>query len=99
MAETQQTGKRTPLKIKYDNLPRHIVFEKDVLPLLEKASITRDTFYRDMKINGSAIPHIRLQVYAGLFDCSIDELIDSYVKVKPIIKRPSIAKKVGLKKP
>ena len=95
MAKQQQT---TPLRTKYEALPKSIVFETDILPLLQKADITKDTFYRDMKVKGNTIPHMRLQVYAGLFDCDVNDLIDSFVKVKPIIKRKSMAKAVGLKK-
>lgn len=89
----------SPLEIKYKALPRSVNFENDVLPTLEKHGISRATFFRDVKAKAETIPTLRLNVYSQLFDCSIDELMQGYtkVKIKPIIKRPSIAKQIGLK--
>ena len=96
MAKQQQT----PLQIKYEALPKSLVFKTDILPILEASDISGDTFYRDLKAQSNSIPVWRLQVYAGLLglDDDISQLIDSFVKVKPIIKRKSLAKSLGLKK-
>lgn len=93
-----QSQVKSPLQEKFNALPRSTHFENDVLPILEKHGISKNTFYRDQKSKGSSIPHERLQVYAALLDCDVSDLIDTYVKgVKPIVKKSSIGKRVGLK--
>ncbi len=84
--------KITPLQEKFEALPKKVNFEKEIEPILVKHEISISTFYRDLKAKPSSIPHARLQVYAALFDCDVDDLIDSYVKIKPII-RTNLAKK------
>lgn len=90
-------AKTTPLKSKFDNLPKNISLKNEIVPLLNKYDITQSTFYRDMEATPSSIPHARLQVYASLLDCEVSDLIDSFVKIKPLVKRKSIGQKVGLK--
>lgn len=87
-------AKTTPLQIQYDSLTKAEAAE--FLKSLEQYTITESTFYRDLKANSNSIPHIRLQTYAGLLNCEVADLIDHFVKVKPIVKK-SLTKKVGLK--
>lgn len=88
--------KITPLKEKFDALPRTTTVEKHIEPILKKHDIGIATFYRDLKTDGKNIPHFRLQVYAALLNCDVAELIDSFVKIKPIVNK-SLIKKSGLK--
>ena len=87
--------RKTPLATRFGQLPRDVKY----LPAIIKAGISERTFHYDKKRNPNSIPHERLEIYAGLLDCAIDDLINSYskLKVNPIIKRPSLAKSVGLK--
>ena len=77
----------TPLNEKINALPRHIVFKDHIEPELLKAGISNRTFQRDRKAKPNSIPHARLQVYAALLDCEVADLIDSFVKVTPLVKR------------
>lgn len=86
--------KTTPLQTRYNSLTKSET--TDFLKSLEQYEITRHTFYRDLKANSNSIPHKRLQIYAGLLNCDVSELIDHFVKVKSIVKK-SLTKKVGLK--
>jgi hypothetical protein len=88
--------KITPLQEKFAALPKGISFEKEIEPVLKKHDISISTFYRDLKNDPKNIEHFRLQVYAALFDCDVSDLIDSYVKIKPIIRK-NLSKKSGLK--
>lgn len=89
---------KTPLQLKFDQLPIGIGRKRFVEEVV-KAGISERTFDRDMEAASNSIPIWRMQVYSGLFGLGqdISELIDTYVKIKPIIKRPSIAKQIGLK--
>lgn len=80
-------------------LPSRITINDICDQLRKDHGITYDTFNRDRKIKATdvkSIPSDRLQVYAGLFDCSIEDLINTKKKVKPIIKS-SLAKRLGIK--
>lgn len=81
-------------------LPRHILI-RDIERLLEKEGISRDTFYRDRNLNPkseTSIPTDRLQKYANLFECSLDDLITTQVKKGKSI-REQLLKEPREKKP
>ena len=91
-------------KLKYNintylaELPARITM-KEITKELQPHKITYDTFNRDRKIEATestSIPSDRLQVYAGLFGCTIDDLINTKKKVKPIVKN-TLTKKLGIK--
>lgn len=69
---------------------------KDLLELLASYNIDRSQYYRDLKASPENIPNKRLQVYAGLLNCEVAELIDSFMKVKPLVKK-SLGSKVSMK--
>lgn len=87
--------KTTPLKDKFDALPRFVTREH-VLSKVKKQGISEATFYRDLKTDGKQIPTWRMQVYAGLLNCDFEELLNSYAKPKPIVKT-NLAKRAGIK--
>lgn len=87
-------AKTTPLQTRYNSLTKGET--TDFLKSLEQYEITRHTFYRDLKSNSNSIPHKRLQTYAGMLGCDVTELIDHFVKVKPIVKKSTLLK-AGLK--
>lgn len=93
-----QMAKISPLRKKFDELPKNITLKDVILPNLKKYDITQSTFYRDLESNPNSIPNERLQVYAGLLDCDVSDLMEGYtkIKVRPIVKK-SLTKKVGLK--
>jgi len=72
-----------------DQLPR-TVSVKALCTTLEKKGILRDTFFRDRRIEAkskTSIPEKRLSVYAQLFGCTIDELLNYKPrKIKSVIK-------------
>lgn len=91
-------------KLKYtinsylDELPSKISIS-DITKRLADYQITYDTFNRDRKIkitDRTSIPSDRLEVYAGLFGCTIEQLINTRKKIKPIIKA-SVSKRLGIK--
>lgn len=93
-------------KLKYNinsylaELPTRITISDICDRLRAEYDITYDTFNRDRKIelnSKTSIPSDRLQVYAGLFDCTIDELINNRKKIKPLIKVSSVTKRLGIK--
>lgn len=90
-------SKITPLEQIWQERPNKITFEQ-IEKLFEKADISfsRSTFERDRKANPGNIPHQRLQVYAGAFDCEVSDLIERFVKVRPIVKT-TLARKAGIK--
>lgn len=88
--------KITPLQEKFRALPKNKTVEKAIEPILIKHDISVATFYRDLKTDPKNIPTGRLQVYAALFNCDVADLIDSFVKIKPIVKK-DLVKKSGLK--
>jgi hypothetical protein len=87
--------KSTPLKDKFDALPRSVTREQ-VLSEVKKEGISEATYYRDLKTDGNQIPTWRMRVYAGLLNCDLEELLNSYVKPKPIVKT-NLAKRAGIK--
>lgn len=94
-------AKITPLQQKIRELPKGIGMRKNVLPALRKHDISSGTFYRDLKSDGNSIPYARLQIYAGFLGCSVDDLINSYTRVKPLVKparkKVSLLSKAGVK--
>jgi hypothetical protein len=57
--------------------------------LLDEHGISQNEFYRDRTAlvkSEFSIPGDRLMVYAKLFDCSIEELMNRTIKVKPLIQ-------------
>ena len=85
--------KITPLQEKFDALSKidSAIFLKRVQDHFGIA-----TFYRDLKKSAKNIEHFRLQVYAALLDCEVDDLLDSFVKIKPIVRK-NLSRKSGLK--
>lgn len=91
-------------KLKYninhylDELPARIKMAQ-IADLIKPYKITYATFNRDRQIestDSTSIPSDRLQVYAGLFGCTIDDLINTKKKVKPIVKN-TLTKRLGIK--
>jgi hypothetical protein len=84
-------------------LPRAISIAQFEEILRKDHGITRDSFYRDRNIqlsSDTSIPSDRLEVYAGLFGVSVDELKNYEVKkIKPLAERriKPIEKKLGIK--
>jgi hypothetical protein len=66
---------KTPLQLKFEQLPRFVSFIKDIKPELDKAGISRSTFDRDRKADPDLIPYGRLRFYTELFNCEIQELV------------------------
>ncbi len=83
---------KTQLEIRFKKLPRDVNYIDAII----KAGISERTFHYDKKRDPNSIPFERLNVYAGLLDCQVDDLINTYSKVKPIMNRKRT--KVGLKK-
>lgn len=82
-----------------DDLPR-VVKIGTIINELEKKGITQTSFYRDRRIKKGEITDIpgeRLLVYSKLFSVGLLELFNYDIVVPPIIKRQSIAARVGLK--
>jgi hypothetical protein len=92
-------AKTTPLQEKFQGLPKYITFEKDIQPALCKAGyeISERTFQRHREKDPNTIPTGILKIYAQLFNCTVDDLLNKYTKVSPIIKQKSIGKRNGLK--
>lgn len=79
----------------------HAMSIADLEKLLEKEyAITRSTFYADRRIMQSdvqSIPVDRMEVYAGLFNVSIEQLIFKKQKIKSIDERLGVKRvKVSL---
>ena len=87
---------KTPLEQKFLQLPRIVDFTRDIKPKLSDAGISVRTFQRDRKAIPNSIPSWRIQIYAALFNCEMADLMDSFVKIKPLVKT-KLAKKAGLK--
>jgi len=69
-----------------DSLPRTMTIN-DLVKHLELAGISRNEFYSDRNIaygSNKSIPSDRLFIYAKVFDCLIDELLNQEVKAKSI---------------
>lgn len=67
-------------------LPRNMTIN-ELIDYLEKVGINRNAFYRDRDIrfgSESSIPSDRLFIYAKVFDCPVDDLINQPVKAKSI---------------
>ncbi len=92
-------AKTTPLETRYQQLPKYacVPFKETIKPMLDKAGISESTFKRDLIADPDSIPTGRLKFYAQLFSCSIDDLLNNYTKVSPIIKQKSISKRLGIK--
>ena len=81
-----------PTKFKYainhylNLIPREVSMG-DILKILEKHGVNKITFYRDRNLtikSESSIPSDRLVIYSKLFECSIDDLLNSEVSIKSI---------------
>jgi|GEM_PF-6391462 len=66
---------KTPLQLKFEQLPRFISFTQDIKPELDKAGISIITFDRDRYMDPNLIPYGRLKFYTELFNCEIHELV------------------------
>lgn len=67
-------------------IPRSVTIET-VIKYLESFGVTRDDFYRDRRIpygSSKSISADRLQIYAQVFDCSIEDLQNQPVKARSI---------------
>jgi hypothetical protein len=104
VAQIQQL-KMADTKLKYNIqakvslLPREIRIS-DLLKVLEKHGIVKGTFYRDSKVKSDSdfsIPTDRLQIYAKVFGCSLDELMNHGVEKIKSIHQELLSKK-GKKK-
>jgi len=76
------------LNDKVKELPRSISMA-DLLKILAKNGISRDSFYRDRNISindKNSIPSDRLDVYAIVFGCTTDELKNYSPKGKSILE-------------
>lgn len=101
-AITMATEKKLKYNIKaqIDLLPREVKV-KDLLKILAKHGIEKVTFYRDQKIKADSdfsIPVDRLNVYAHVFDVTMQELINTDVKIKSI-HQELLSKKSKIKTP
>lgn len=83
-------AKKYKYKIKEmaENLPRHIT--TDILVKeLGRHNVSRDSFYRDQKIalgSDQSIPLDRMDAYATVFGCTIEDLKNYMPKGKSIIE-------------
>ncbi len=72
-------------------MPRHISIDSLVKILSNEHKITRDTFYRDRNLtldDSFSIPSDRMDIYAALFNCTVDELKNyTTKKIKPLADR------------
>ena len=78
-------------------LPRNMTIA-DVTDHLKKNGITRDSFYRDREIlygAESSIPSDRLFIYAKVFDCPVQDLLNQEIKAKSI-RQKNLKLKTGL---
>lgn len=103
-------AKQLKYKIKQfvDQLPRSISIGslRDILK--KEHGISSDTFYRDCSLSiddDFSIPSDRMDVYAALLSCTVDELKNfTSKKIKPLSQRKlsptakSVIKKAKLKK-
>ncbi len=84
-------------------LPREVAVA-DIIKHLEQCGVTRDDFYRDRRIpygSAKSISAYRLQIYAQVFDCSIDDLQNHQIKAKSIreaVDNPIVKKSVSKSK-
>lgn len=97
--------KKSKLKPKYkyaleeqlDMLPRHMTIA-EVEEHLKKHEISRDAFYSDRRItfgSKSSIPSDRLFIYAKVFDCPVQDLLNQEIKAKSI-RQKNLKLKTGL---
>jgi len=94
-------------KLKYriqeieDQLPK-LIKTSDIIGSLKDNGVSYNTYNRDKKISvkdAMSIPHDRLQIYAGLFNCDVNDLINNIIKTKPIVNAKNLTKKLGIKVP
>lgn len=89
MAKTIRLKTRTKPSYKY-NINQQIgllPFKKNLIDQLithlAKHDVTRNEFYADRSIpfgSDKSIPHDRLYIYATVFDCTVDDLVNHEVK-------------------
>ncbi len=92
-----KTQKMASQKFKYNInhqislMPRHISIDSLVKILSNEHGITRDTFYRDRNltlVDTFSIPSDRMDIYAALFNCTVDDLKNfTSKKIKPLADR------------
>ncbi len=83
------------MKLKYlinQKIDRNIGVESISKLLQKQHGISRSTFHRDRNIklaDDGSIPISRLEVYAALFDCTVDELKNYKTKrINPLKRKP-----------
>ncbi len=79
-------SKKYNIEQQLDLLSRAISIEV-VVEHLKKFGVSRDDFYRDRRIpygSAKSISADRLQIYAQVFDCTIEDLQNQPVKAKSI---------------
>lgn len=67
-----------------DSLPRSSTIN-ELIAHLEDAGISRNEFYSDRNIefgSDKSIPSDRLLIYAKVFDCNLEDLLNQEVKAK-----------------
>jgi len=70
-----------------DLLPRSSKI-KSIIKYLQGFGISRSDFYRDRNLpfaSKKSISDDRMVIYSQLFDCTVDELRNSTITVKPLI--------------
>lgn len=105
MAKTVKLNPKVTPTYKYKindqigQLPREISIN-DLVAHIGKHGISRDEFYRDRAIkfgSDKSIPSDRLMIYAKVFDCSTEELMNHEVNAKSIREVAQKAVKSTLK--
>ena len=86
------------LKQLCDDLPRSIKVST-IVSKLDAHGISESTFRRHCKIkidSKSIIGSDDLQVYAALFNCTLEDLLNKKVSAKPLKKHSKVIAKLGL---
>lgn len=72
-----------------NDLPNRIPIQSIEKILADEHKISKHQFWSDRKIklgSDQSIPGDRLAVYAKLFDCTIEELMNQTIKAKPLFQ-------------
>lgn len=72
-----------------NDLPNRITIQSIEKILLDEHNISKHQFWSDRKIkleSDQSIPGDRLAVYAQLFDCTIEQLMNHTIKAKPLFQ-------------
>lgn len=107
MAKAAGSNARPEFKYNFDYqlklLPRGVKIE-NVIEHLVKLNINRDVFYRDRKIpfgSAKSIPSDRLMIYAQVFDCSHEDLMNHKItapSIREAIENPIRKKAISKSK-